>query len=136
DKARAAEVAKLIDGFSGDDKARAAEVAKLIDGFKKEREETAAAWEDLLATMASAKGERPSPAAKVVEEVEVEEEAEIEEVSLEDKVLEFINRNPEGVRVGDMEGPLGVTRMRLGQVTKKLLNEGKVRREEGIYFPL
>jgi len=58
------------------------------------------------------------------------------EMDLEERVLEFINRHPKGVTVGDMEEPLGVVRSRLGVIAKKLLNKGKVKKEENIYFPL
>ena len=58
------------------------------------------------------------------------------QVSTEEKVLEFIEKHPEGVRVGEMEEPLGVLRMKLGRIAKKLLDEGKLRKEENLYFPL
>ncbi|MCG2815607.1 MAG: hypothetical protein L6425_06720 [Candidatus Aminicenantes bacterium] len=67
---------------------------------------------------------------------EVAEEEMPPEMSLEERVLEFINRHSKGVRVGEMEEPLGVVRTRLGAIAKKLLNEGKVRKEEKLYFPL
>jgi len=67
---------------------------------------------------------------------EMEEEEVTPEMDLEEKVLEFINEHPGGVRVGDMEEPLGVARTRVGVIAKKLLGEGKVRKEENLYFPL
>ncbi|MBU1035268.1 hypothetical protein KJ974_01060, partial [bacterium] len=137
----AAEVAKLIEGFSGEDKERAAEVAELIAGFKKEREEASIAWKELLTKM-SAKEKKivsiPEALEPKEKEVSIPEATEIEEkeVSIEEKVLEFIEKHPEGVRIGDMEGPLGVMRMRLGRIAKKLLDEGKLRKEENLYFLL
>ncbi|MDO9575859.1 MAG: helix-turn-helix domain-containing protein, partial [bacterium] len=74
------------------------------------------------------------PVEEAIEEVAEEEMP--PEMSLEERVLEFINRHPKGVSVGDMEETLGVVRMRLGVIAKKLLNEGKVKKEENIYFPL
>ena len=50
--------------------------------------------------------------------------------------MKFINRHPKGVKVGDMEEPLGVARIRLGVVAKKLFEEDKVRKEGNMYFPL
>ena len=77
------------------------------------------------------------PVKEVIEEVIEEEEEEVTpEMDLDEKILQFINKHPEGVKVGDMEEPLGVTRMRLGVIAKKLLEEGKIRKEEKMYFPL
>jgi hypothetical protein len=49
---------------------------------------------------------------------------------LEDKVLEFIERHPEAVKVRDMEEPLGFARTRLGVIAKKLLDGGRVKRRQ------
>jgi len=76
------------------------------------------------------------PAEGAVQEVEPEEAVKEEEGGLKGRVLAFIESHPEGVRVGAMEGPLGLSRMRLGQIAKRLLNDGKVRREGPMYFPL
>jgi hypothetical protein len=35
-----------------------------------------------------------------------------------------------------MEGPLGDTRMRIGFVTKKLLDDGMVTKVENFYYPI
>jgi hypothetical protein len=56
--------------------------------------------------------------------------------NLEDKVLDFINKNPKGVKISEMEAPLGETRMKLGFTAKGLLDEGKVQKIDNIYFPL
>ena len=123
------------------------EVADLLETFKTEREKMAANWQALTATMAKKRGIKPKvetevkvkpvePVEEAVEEVEVEEAPPEISLSLEDRVLEFIERHPEGVKVGDMEEPLGVPRMRLGVIAKTLLKEGKVRKEEKMYFPL
>jgi hypothetical protein len=34
-----------------------------------------------------------------------------------------------------MEGPVGETRMKIGYVAKKLLDEGKVLKVDNLYFP-
>lgn len=57
-------------------------------------------------------------------------------ITLEVKVLDFINKHPNGVKVSEMEEPLGETRMKLGFVAKNLLDEGKVQKIENVYFPL
>jgi len=121
------------------------EVLNLLQEFKTERERMAANWQALTATIAKKRGIKPiveaevkvRPVKEAVEEVEEEEEEVMPpEMGMEERVLEFIERHPEGVEVGDMEEPLGVPRMRLGKVAKRLLEKGKVRKEGNIYFPL
>ena len=57
--------------------------------------------------------------------------------NLEDKVLNYINEHPiNGVKISEMEGPFGETRMKLGYLAKVLLEEGKVKKIENFYFPL
>jgi hypothetical protein len=58
------------------------------------------------------------------------------ESTLEEKVLNYINSHKKGVKVSDMEKPFGETRMRLGFVSKKLLDEEKVQKIENLYYPL
>jgi len=57
-------------------------------------------------------------------------------MTLEEKVLDFINKHPNGLRISEMEQPLGETRMKLGFIAKALLEEGKVQKLENIYFPI
>jgi len=159
-KERAAEIAGMIGQFKKDDltrteenKEKAAEVAGMIGQFKKEREDAASAWKGLLTKMSAKEKEVSIPEAIETKEKEVsipeaietkEKEVSIPEVlqpkkrelSIEEKILEFIEKHPEGVKVGEMEKPLGVLRMMLGRIAKKLLEEGKVRKEENLYFPL
>ena len=55
---------------------------------------------------------------------------------MEDTVQRFINSQPDGVKLAEMEESLRQSRLRLGYVTRKLLNEGKVRKVENKYFPV
>jgi len=57
------------------------------------------------------------------------------ELTLEEKVLNYLNSHKKGVKVSDMEKPFGETRMRIGFVSKKLLDEGKVRKIDNLYYP-
>ena len=66
----------------------------------------------------------------------VEEKVAAVSADLEGQVLEYISSRPKGVRVGDMEEPLGANRMRLGVIAKKLYESNKVRKEENLYLPL
>jgi len=118
------------------------ETKKLMKDYEGERKKMAANWQALTATMAKKRGIMPKVEAEVrvrpVKEAieEVEEEEVTPEMKLEKKVLKFIEKHPKGVKVGDMEETLGVARTRLGVIAKKLLDEGKVRKEENMYFPL
>ena len=55
---------------------------------------------------------------------------------MEDTVQRFINSQPDGVKLAEMEESLRQSRLRLGYVTRKLLNEGKVIKVENKYFPV
>jgi hypothetical protein len=82
-----------------------------------------------------------APSVKVKEKVmtvaeALEEEEASPKMDLEERVLKFINKHPKGVKVGDMEKPLGVARTRLGVIAKRLLEEGQVRKEDNLYYPL
>ena len=54
---------------------------------------------------------------------------------MEDLVQSFINSQPHGVMIAEMEETLRQSRLRLGYVTRKLLNEGKVVKIENKYYP-
>ena len=54
---------------------------------------------------------------------------------MEDTVQSFINSQPNGVKLVEMEASLRQSRLRLGYVTRKLLNEGKVLKIENKYYP-
>ena len=139
---------------------RLKEVLDLLQEFKTEREKMSASWQALTAAIAKRRSGKPileaevkvRPVKKAIEEVAIKEEPKEDkvapetgieekdiaapEIGLEEKVLGFIKRHPKGVKVGDMQEPLGVLRMRLGVVAKGLLEKGKLRKEENIYFPV
>jgi CTP synthase (UTP-ammonia lyase) len=56
--------------------------------------------------------------------------------TLDQKVLEYINKHPKGVKISEMEEPLAETRMKLGYTAKALLDQGKIQKVDNIYFPL
>jgi hypothetical protein len=56
-------------------------------------------------------------------------------MTLEDKVLDFINSHPGGVKIMDIEEFLREKRMKLGFVTKKLLDDGRILKIETTYYP-
>jgi hypothetical protein len=57
-------------------------------------------------------------------------------MNLEEKVMQYIKEHPGGVRILDMEKPLGEMRMKLGFIANKLFDEGKVQKNEQKFFPL
>ena len=57
-------------------------------------------------------------------------------MTLEEKVLDYIGKHPMGVKISEMEEPLGETRMKLGFIAKALLEEGKVQKMDNVYFPI
>jgi hypothetical protein len=82
---------------------------------------------------------KPAPV-EAVKEISVKEEQAFtsfpeEPKTLEDQVLAYINKHPNGVRISEMEFPLKQTRMKLGFTAKALLDEGKVMKLENVYYP-
>jgi len=52
---------------------------------------------------------------------------------LEERVLDFINATEGGVRVSEMEKPLGETRMKIGIAARNLLDAGAVVKIDSYY---
>ena len=132
------DLAKYVSGIVSDTK-------KLLSEYSSDMKKAANAWQGMSKTLARArKGGAAAPKVEakvkvrpVKEAVEEVEEKEVSpETELEEKVLKFIKKHPKGVKVGDMEEHLGVARTRLGVIAKRLLDEGRVRKEENLYFPL
>jgi hypothetical protein len=57
-------------------------------------------------------------------------------MTLEERVLEFINKHPGGVRISEMEEPFGETRMKLGFIAKCLLDKGLIQKIDSFYYPV
>lgn len=57
-------------------------------------------------------------------------------LTLEERVLQYIDQNRNGIKISDMESPFGETRMRIGFVVKKLLDEEKIQKVDSLYFPI
>ena len=140
---RLKETGNTMNQIRGEQKDRNKAVADLLEEHKTEREKMSASWQALNAAMAKRRSGKPTVEAEVkvssVKEA-IEEETKERKVSpgigLEEKVLGFIKRHPEGVKVGDMEEPLETLRTRLGVVAKGLLEKGKVKKEKNMYFPI
>lgn len=76
--------------------------------------------------------------AKKVEEavVEAAPPAEEEIPDLESKLLAAINEHPDGITLTEVADSLGVVPVVLGRASRKLLDEGKIHKEEKLYFPV
>ncbi len=68
--------------------------------------------------------------------VETSEETTEESEDLYNRILELLMSHPEGLRVSDMEDPLNEYRTRIGVAAKQLLQDKKVYKEGGRYFPI
>ncbi|MCX6222977.1 MAG: hypothetical protein NTZ69_18565 [Bacteroidia bacterium] len=55
---------------------------------------------------------------------------------MEELIEKYINANADGVKIAEMEETLQQSRLRLGYVTRKLLNEGRVEKKENRYYPV
>jgi len=129
--------------------------AGMMNNYANDREGAAAEWNKMQAAIAKIRKtgvvEPPKTVEKKVVKVEVVAEPVMEApaevapqveakpivpMTLEEKVLDFINKHPNGLRISEMEQPLGETRMKLGFIAKALLEEGKVQKLENVYFPI
>ena len=125
--------------------------AGMLDDLLNNRVQAEAEWNKMLDAMAQIRKTGVvapvKQAAKKVEKKEVKAEIVVEAkpkaepvpvvpMTLEQKVLDYINNHTKGVKISEMEEPLGETRMKLGFTAKALLDEGKVQKIDNIYFPL
>jgi hypothetical protein len=138
--------------------------ASLLGDYSKDRSKGAEYWAQMQEKIAAIRaGEQvgsPKRVEKVVEKNEIKAEAAVSvvkelpvfeektpilkiepltvggESTLEDKIFQYINSHPEGVKVSDMEEPLHETRMKIGFAAKCLLDAGKVSKVENFYYPI
>jgi hypothetical protein len=120
-------------------------IRKLLQEYRADMGQARSSWETIstltglnIETAAASVEvkEKVSTVREAIEKEEPEQKEVIPEVEVEGRVLEYINKHPEGVKVGNMEIALGLPRMKLGMKAKKLLEEGRVRKEANLYYPL
>lgn len=110
------------------------EVSDFLGELSRERQEAAAIWQNIFGTIRAKRGAAPSePPLKATPPPPIVED---EEMTIEERIIEFLEAHPEGVKVGEMEEPVGVSRTRLGVICKRLWDEGEIRKENNLYFPL
>ncbi|MGV8091933.1 MAG: hypothetical protein AB2L24_08725 [Mangrovibacterium sp.] len=128
-------------------------IANLLNNLATDRMQAAAEWESLTEAIAWIKNsvtwpapnpvnvsvsEQSSSGIKGEEEGANKNEEETDGLkgkNLEEKIILYVNAHPEGVKVSEMEEPLGEQRMRIGYVCKKLVDEGKIIKLDRAYFP-
>jgi len=136
----------------------------LLGSYSSDRAQGVEHWKQMQEQIAAIRNggnlELPKKIEKVVEKNEVKAEAAVpvikelpvfeqkaptenielpivnEELTLEDKIFQYINSHHEGVKVSDMEEPLHETRMKIGFAAKCLLDAGKVSKIENLYYPV
>jgi len=155
DAKRLKEYNEMMKGIQNEVKNLKKAIAAMLGDFAQDRGQAAASWKKMSDIIAQLRKKGASAPAKKYPEGEikkaevkkdipaVEEQTEkkkiipepVIELSLEEKVENYINSHPDGVRIVDMEEPFGETRMKLGYVAKKLLDEGKVQKQDNLYYP-
>ena len=151
---------KSINGIRIEVKGIQKAMNKMLEDLSDERVQASAEWNKMEETMAQIRktgiAKPPKEAVRKAEkkiEVKVEIPVEVEKKilmeekpiaitapeetkTLDKRILDYINKHPKGVKISEMEEPLGETRMKLGFIAKALLDEGKVQKMDNIYFPI
>ncbi len=117
------------------------EARDLVESFSKDSAEAAAAWRDLVAAMQARRGmaagprpARPPVAEAIEEEMPMEEVVPEEKQKLQNRILDLIMEHAEGIKLAQMTEATGEARVKLGNITRMLLDEGKIRKEGLLYF--
>ncbi len=106
------------------------EFAKAQAEVRDDLKEAAAAWQGLAKAM-PVKGAEVKVPPKA--EVPVAKE---EMPDLEARLLAMITLHPEGIGLTEVAEKFGVVPVVLGRASKGLVEKGKIRKEEKIYFPV
>lgn len=148
-----------IKGIRSDVKTIKKYTGGMLDDLLQNRVEAASEWKTMQESMeqirktgvaatpkstakkAEKKEVKPATTAEVIHDIPAKKVEPIvapvakEPLTLEEKVLNFINTHPKGVKISEMEIPLAQTRMKLGFIAKGLLDEGKVMKLDNVYYP-
>jgi hypothetical protein len=148
-----------IKGIRSDVKTIKKYTGGMLDDLLQNRVEAASEWKTMQESMehirktgvvatpkstakkAERKEVKPATTAEVIHDIPAKKVEPVvapvakEPLTLEEKVLNFINTHPKGVKISEMEIPLAQTRMKLGFIAKGLLDEGKVMKLDNVYYP-
>ena len=129
--------AQLKNDLGKDRDERKADVEGMRNGFRKAQTEVQAdlkgasdAWKEMGSAI-----RKKTSGGKVSTEVQAEMPVEITP-NLKEKLLSIINQHAGGITLSEVAKELGLVTIVLGKAAKVLLEQGKVRREEKIYFPV
>ncbi len=116
------------------------EARDLVESFGRDSAETAAAWRDLVASMQAKRGvaaPRPvkPPVAAAAEEEMSAQAVPQDKQKLENRILDLIVEHAEGMKLAEMTEATGEARVKLGNITRMLLDAGKIKKEGLLYFP-
>jgi len=124
--------AKLRKELADYDRGIKSEVAGMRQETKADLGEARAAWQELTRGVkkATVKATPEAVKAEVAEAAPVEEET----PDLEAKLLAAITEHPEGITLTEVAKSLGVAPIVFGRAARKLVDEGRVRKEDKAYF--
>ena len=110
------------------------EVAGMKQEAKADLEEARTAWQELIRGVkkGTVKATPEAVKAEVAEATPVEEGT----PDLEAKLLAAIREHPEGITLTEVAESLGVAPIVFGRAARKLVDEGRVRKEDKVYFPV
>lgn len=139
------DLAKYVSGIVVDTR-------KLLNGFRDERKKLedelrkmAAHWQAVSSTLAKKRGAKPKIEAEIkvrtvkeaIEEIKPAKKRVTKETpDIEMKLVDLINQHPEGILLSEAARSLGVIPIVLGRSIKKLVDQGKIRKEDNLYFPV
>lgn len=135
-----------------------AEARDLLENYRKDSAEAAVAWREVAAairgkgdvavadTPAKAKATGDGKAQKAAEEkspldVLMEEEMPAEGVvpeereRLENRILELVRGNPEGIKLSALVDAVGEAKATVNSIARMLVEEGKLRKDSGLFLP-
>lgn len=119
---------------------RESEVKEMRSDFRKAQtevradlKEAAAAWQGLVSTVQAKRAKEKAEAPVIEEEALVAEE---EIPDLEAKLLTVLRERPDGITLATIAIDLGVAPQKLTRLTRSLVEKGKIRKEEKLYFPI
>jgi hypothetical protein len=129
--------AQLKDDLGKDRDERKSDVEGMRHGFRKAQAEVQAdlktasdAWRGMGSAI------RPKTAkSKTMPQTKAKSPAEIAP-DLKEKLLSIVNQHVGGITLSEAAETLGLATIALGKAAKVLLEQGKVRKEEKIYFPV
>ncbi len=129
--------AELKNDLGKDRDERKADVEGMRDGFRKAQTEVQAdlkiasdAWKEMGSATRTKR-----VTSKAMPQTEAKTPAEIAP-DLKEKLLSIVNKHVGGIALSEAAKTLGLATIALGKAAKVLLEQGKVRKEEKIYFPV